>query len=67
MKKDDLIEKRMEYYSKVKYPCVICGRKMPIRYDKEFVICSWCKNPVFRTEEEFKRYEFKKKFRKAIK
>lgn len=61
-----LIDKRMRYYEKVKHPCLVCGRKMPIPYDKEYVICSWCKNPIFRTKEEFKKHEFKKKMKRML-
>lgn len=65
-KEKDLIQKRADYYDACKHPCINCGRKMPIRYDKEYVICDWCKYPVFRTEEEYRRHEFKKKIKRML-
>lgn len=64
---NDLITKRMNYYSGLKYPCINCGRKMPIRYDKQSVICSWCHDIIFRTEKEYRDYYKKQKFKKQLK
>lgn len=68
--KDDECSRKMDYYSKISYPCIHCGRKMPIRYDKESVICSWCHHLIFRTEQEYHDYynrmDFKQKLRRVM-
>lgn len=68
--KNDDIQKRMDYFGKLKVPCFNCGRKAVIRYDKNSVICSWCRHLVFRTKKEYDEYydrqNFKRQLRKAL-
>lgn len=60
------IEKKASYFNELKSTCVNCGRKQPIRYDKDRVMCTWCKHYIFRTEKEYYDYYNRQKFRKQL-
>jgi len=69
-KKEDLIEKRMNYWHKHKYKCYNCDCMVLIPPEKESRLCRWCNHLVFRTKEEYDEYYKKQNFmqnlRKAI-
>ena len=48
-------ERMTDEYDKVKYRCKNCGHRVVIPYQVNKQICSWCKNYVFKNEQdEFK-------------
>jgi hypothetical protein len=69
-KKEDLIEKRMNYYRQYKYKCFNCDCMVLIHPKQTSKLCRWCNHLVFRTKEEYdayyKRQEFKQQMKRAM-
>ena len=43
-----------------------CSHKVLIPYDKEYEICHWCGNRVYRDKEKQERHEFKNEVRSRL-
>ena len=69
-RKKDKFSIQADYYSKIRYSCVKCGRKRVIIHSRKCEICDWCGHLVFRTEKEYydyyKRQNFKINLRRAM-
>lgn len=46
------------YYDKIKYKCK-CGRRVVISKNKNYALCDWCNNYVFKTKKAEDLYRLK--------
>ncbi len=58
------IEKYHDEIQKAFISCSHCGHKVIIRKKEDKVLCSWCKNYVFKNKSDYFKYKLKKEMRK---